>query len=306
LLNNPKIEKVIHGAENDISLMKRDFRFSFEGIFDTQIAARFLGRSEIGLRAMVEQEFQVRLSKKQQKGDWARRPLTPMQQQYATDDVNYLIALRDRLLGELRGMGRESWVREECEALILTPAAKVRETSAFLEIRGARDLDARELSVLRELFLLREGWAQRSDRPVFRVLCDNALLHLAVQRPRRSRSLRSVPDLPDRIRHTHAGEILSAIRRGEAVPETACPRFPPPQGRRKSALDEKRSDRLKEWRQHAAAEVGLDPGLLLPQRIIERIARHVPKQVSELEQIEGIRRWRVETFGEAICLALNS
>src|SRR5712691_4257261 len=97
LLADPAMVKVLHGADYDVTTLKRDFGFSFAGLFDTMIAARFLGLPEIGLQAVAKAELGVAISKDSQKDDWSRRPLTPTQEAYALADVHSLLALRGRL-----------------------------------------------------------------------------------------------------------------------------------------------------------------------------------------------------------------
>jgi hypothetical protein len=95
---------VLHGADYDVTTLKRDFGYSFASLFDTMIAARLLGRSEIGLAAVARDELGVALSKDSQKDDWSRRPLTPRQEAYALADVVHLVELRDpELVARHRG-----------------------------------------------------------------------------------------------------------------------------------------------------------------------------------------------------------
>ncbi|PYQ52611.1 MAG: hypothetical protein DMF78_10895 [Acidobacteria bacterium] len=116
LLADPGMVKVLHGADYDVTTLKRDFGFAFAGLFDTMIAARFLGLPEIGLQALLRTEFGIALTKESQKDDWSRRPLTPTQEAYALADVTHLIALYERLAARLETAGRREWVREESAA----------------------------------------------------------------------------------------------------------------------------------------------------------------------------------------------
>jgi ribonuclease D len=116
-LADPDITKVLHGADYDVTTLKRDFGFTFASLFDTMIAARFLGMPGIGLAAVAEAELGITLSKANQKDDWSRRPVTPQQEAYALADVQHLGALRERLEAKLAEKRRLEWVREECEVV---------------------------------------------------------------------------------------------------------------------------------------------------------------------------------------------
>ncbi len=303
ILADPAVEKVIHSAENDIATLKRDFKFEFASIFDTHVAARLCGRTEMGLEKLYEREIGITHFKTLQRCDWSRRPLTPAQEHYAAEDVRHLVALRDRLRAELRSLGREGWAREECEELRATPPAVPRESPDFLKAKGAVELSPRDLAVLRELFQLRDEWSRKADLPPFMVAADEALVAVAVRRPANQPSLARVPRLPARLKDRRAADVLAAVRRGEAVPEKDLPRRTRGPRLRMAREASARVDRLKAWRSEAAAKTALDPGVLLPQRLIERIAIDAPADRAALAAVPGLRRWRVEAFGEGILAA---
>src|SRR5206468_8065142 len=133
------IAKILHGADYDVTTLKRDFGFRFAGLFDTMTAARFLGRPQIGLQALAQAELGVALSKESQRDDWSRRPLSPTQEQYALADVAHLLVLQARLAGELRQLGRLAWVEEESDAVAaLEPARHGRDAEAYQKVKGMR------------------------------------------------------------------------------------------------------------------------------------------------------------------------
>jgi ribonuclease D len=306
VMADPKVEKVLHGADNDIMLLRRDFKFDFESVFDTQVAARFAGRQELGLQAVLETEFGVRLSKSLQRCDWSRRPMTPAQEKYAAEDVAHLVALRDRLLPELRSRGREAWAREEGQALAKLQPAPVREPADFLKAKGAFELDGRALAVLRELFALRDEWARNADLPLFKIVGDEPLVEIAQKRPGDAAGLSKIRGLSSYLKGRRAPDLLAAIRRGEAIQSDQLPTRTWTKRPKPVPGYSKRVDRIKAWRVDAAKKAGLEPGVLLPQRLIERISIDRPGDLAALAAIPDIRRWRAENFGEEILQAAKA
>jgi ribonuclease D len=300
LMADPQVTKVLHGADYDVTTLKRDFGFSFAGVFDTMIAARFLGLPEIGLQAVARRELGVELSKGSQKDDWSRRPLTPIQEAYALADVQHLLLIRARLEEQLRALGRLAWLEEECAAVAaLEPARRRKDPDAYQKVKGARRLSPRALAILRELFAWREARAEKTDTPAFKILGNETLLVLAAEPPRTREDLARLR-VPSRL---DSAELLDAVDRGSGVPESDLPRIP--REPRPSFSDEVRGrmERLKAWRAQEALAIELDPSVILPQRLIDRLAEQAPRAAETLEAVEGLRRWRIEAFGPALLRA---
>ena len=300
LLADPAVVKVLHGADYDVTTLKRDFGFAFAGLFDTMIAARFLGLPEIGLQALLRTEFGLALTKDSQKDDWSRRPLTPAQESYALADVAHLIALHDRLRERLAARGRLEWVREECAGVAaLEPARRGRDAEAWQKVKGARRLPRREQAVLRALFGWRDAVAERTDIPAFKILSSETLMELAARHPATLDELRAVKGISPRV-HRDAPAILEAIARAWALPEDALPVLPTSPRPVVSEPTRRRIASLRAWRATEAARLALDVSVVLPQRLLERVAELAPRSGSDLDTVEGLRRWRREAFGEAL------
>ena len=305
LFADPGIVKVLHAADNDLAYLKRLYGFTVVSLFDTAVAARLLGASALGLDGLLRDYLGIEPGKSRQKDDWSRRPLTPEQEAYALNDVLHLGALRSRLLEELAARGRAVWVEEECAALAaLDVVDKVVDPDAYLHLKGAKDLDRRGWAVLRELYQMREAMARELDRPPFMILGHEVLVALAVKRPRSLDEIAAVPGCSPRVVQRVGPAVLAAVVHGEAVPEgelpsrraTARPQIP--------AVARRRADALRAWRNTAARELGLDPGVLFPQRLIDRLAGDPPRDLGQLEQIDGVRRWRVELLGRDVLKVL--
>ena len=304
LLADPGVLKVLHGADYDVTTMKRDFGVRFAGLFDTMIAARFLGLPAVGLQALARAELGIELSKASQKDDWSRRPLTRKQEEYALSDVRHLIALQRRLAEQLLHKGRLDWVMEESEAVAdLEPARRRRDPDAYQSIKGARRLSRRGLAVLRELHAWRERQAEITDRPSFKILGNETLLALAENPPRSREELGRIRGLPPRIR-AEGKAILSALGRGLEVPDRHLPNLA---STRRPVVPEAarvRIETLRRWRAAEATRLALDPSVVLPQRLLERVAEAAPRDEAALAEVEGLRRWRVRSFGPALLTAM--
>ncbi|HEV8440825.1 MAG TPA: HRDC domain-containing protein [Methylomirabilota bacterium] len=298
LCADPGILKVFHAADNDLAYFKRLYGFTVVSLFDTALAARFLGVSALGLDALLERYLGTTPVKSRQKDDWSRRPLSPEQETYALNDVVHLVALRGALVEELRAKGRDAWVEEECAALAAQRVPdKAADPEAYLKLKGAKDLAPRSWAVLRELYQAREALALELDRPPFMIVSHEALVALAAKRPHHLDEVLAVPGCSPRVAGRAGRAILDAVARGEAVPDAALPsRRPAPRPHVPAAM-RRRADALRAWRSEAARELGLDPGVLFPQRLIDRLATEPPGDLVALEQVEGVRRWRVKLFG---------
>ena len=300
LMADPALVKVLHGADYDVTTLKRDFGFEFAGLFDTMIAARFLGRAQFGLQALAAAELGVTLSKDSQTDDWSRRPLTPRQESYAADDVRHLLVLRERLEAALLAAGRLDWVLEECAAVAALPAAeRRRDAQAFLRLKGATKLARRSLAVLREAWAWREAQAEESDIPSFKLVSTEALLELAQSPPASEAELRARRGLSPRLKG-RLGGLLEAVRRGQSVPPDQWPEVPRSPRPVIPAEVQARVQRLRAWRQEEGARLALDISLVLPQRLIDKLAEAAPRSLDDLRRVEGLREWRCRTWGEAL------
>ena len=143
VMANPRIRKVLHGADYDIRSLYRDFNIAVRNLFDTELASRFLGIRESGLDAVLQARFGVHLDKKYQRKDWSKRPLPQAMMDYAAGDVHHLLPLAALLENELLAKGRLSWVREECDVLRQVRSPEQNNAPLFLHFKGAGRLRRR-------------------------------------------------------------------------------------------------------------------------------------------------------------------
>jgi ribonuclease D len=298
---------VLHAGDNDLTHLKRRYAFRFGRIFDTSLAARFLGARALGLDVLLARYLGVTLPPSHQKDDWSARPLSPAQEQYAAADVLYLLPLKDRLVADLAAAGRLAWVEEESAALAEEPVAeRAPDPDAYLRVKGARELKPRQQAILRELWQARERLACEADRPPFKVLGDAALLALAQAAPATRAELAAVPGCSARVAERWGPALLEAIARAQALREDELP-VPsrPPRPPALPGAVRRRIEALRRWRATAAPPTGLEPGVLLPNRLIRSIAEAAPRDLTALAAVEGVHRWRVDAFGREILAALR-
>lgn len=298
-LADPRILTVLHGADYDIRSLHRDFGIEVSSLFDTMIAARFLGIAEFGLAALLKARFAVELNKKYQKADWSRRPLSAEMCDYAMADTAYLLPLHDQIRDELEQKGRLSWLEEECR-LVCRARVTEKEGPLFLSCKGAGRLKGRALAILEELLRLRDRQARELDRPPFKVISAETLLDVAEKRPRNLNELAEIKGMTPGQIHRHGEGILAAISTALALPEDELPRFPrklreePTDGAKESLK------RLKRWREQKSASLGLESGVVAPNWLLEGIADAQPASVAALDGIAGMREWQKQLYGEEI------
>ena len=256
-LVNPEIVVVMHGSDYDIRSLHRDFGIEVTNLFDTMIAARFLGIGEFGLAALLKARFGIELDKKYQKADWSKRPLSREMCAYASADTSDLLLLYDQFREELVQKGRLEWLEEEGR-IVCQARVSEKDGPLFLYCKGASKLRGHSLAILEELLQLRDRQSELLDRPPFKVLSADTLIDVAENRPRSLHDLSLFKGMTPGQLQRHGAGILSAVERGIATPEANLPRFP--RGARKEVLErvKERLKNLKSWRERCSRELGLD------------------------------------------------
>lgn len=306
VLTDPKVEVIFHDADYDLRILDRDYGLRAHRLFDTRIAAQLLGEPAIGLAALLEKYLGVKLDKKHQRADWSKRPLTSDMLDYAAMDTRYLPQLRDELRRQLEEKGRLSWAEEEftrLEDLRWTPPNT--NGDSYLRIKGARLLSRRGLALLRELAHWRDEVASEMDRASFRVMPNEALLAIAGGGTKDKEELKKMAGISPRLVETRGDSLVAAVERGLALPEKELPRFPRGERRTPDPSFEARVEKLKQVRNKAATELGLDPGVLAPKGTLEAVARANPKDMKQMAAVSDVRKWQVEVLGKDFLGALH-
>ncbi len=304
IIANRRIEKVMHGADYDGRMIMRHLGVRPENIFDTMLASQILGKKRVGLAPLLEEYFGVTLDKRHQRADWSKRPLSPELLEYAAMDVRFLLPLHRELVKQLRKMGRLPWALEEFRLLEKGLEPLPERPSSHQRIKGARGLEPQERAILDSLLKWRDMVARRRDLPPFKIVPNHCLLELARLKPDSWQALRDSKILsPHNLEH-YGASLLKAIARGERTPlQERTPRAK--DGVRRNPGTEKRINRLKVWRANFSRYAGIDPGVLLPNSVLESIAALNPREMDDLENSGLLKHWQLHLFGEELVQILK-
>ncbi len=296
LFANAHIEKIFHAAEYDLICLNRDFGFTFSNLFDTMQAARILGYEKVGLDALLAERFSLTVNKRFQKADWGARPLALDLLEYARFDTRYLIPLRDQLKEELEAVGRWALAREDFGRACCFNGEQVDPAEAWERFASRRDLNLRQLTILRELCAFRERVAERLDRPPFKVVGDDKLIALSRAAPDTKEGLEAA-GLSERQIERWGHELLSAVARGMESPLVS--RRP---AKRPDEAVLNRLEALKQWRKKIAQEMGVESDIVLPRPYLFTLAERGGR---DLNAILASSPSRLEQYGEQILKILG-
>jgi len=306
------VELVLHAGAQDLAILRRQFGALPEKVFDTQIAAAFLGYGHsIGYARLVEKCSSVRLKRSQAYTDWSKRPLDSVQLEYALDDVRYLLPIRDRLTAELDRLGRTTWAHDEFAGARQTGLADAEPREQWRRLSGLRATGRRELGVLQELAAWREEEARRRDIPRQRVIPDRVLLEIGRRMPAQAAELEGTRGLHPRELQRSGAAIIAALERGRERPADDLPK-----SRRRSRLDDNPDIAVAAALAHTylktrARDLGLSSQLLANRKDLEILVRLLAENGDPDAALAGegpdggrnirlLEGWRREVAGDEI------
>jgi ribonuclease D len=256
---------VLHASQQDLEVLRYAVGEVPSRLFDTQLAAGFIGYSTPSLAALAQSQLKVTLSKGDRMTDWMRRPLTASQCSYARSDVAYLEQLFERISSRVDQLGRSSWVSEACEELRLRPWGESNPEDAWLRIKDARALKGEARGVAQALAAWRERRAMATNIPLRRVMSDMALLGIAQAAPRSTEDLAHARGVDERyLSGSIAREILAAVKEGrERIVELDSQAHDPLEKRLRPAVT-----LVTAWIGELARTAEIDPMLVATNRDI--------------------------------------
>jgi ribonuclease D len=287
-----------HALSADLKIFADRYGLVPSRVFDTQIAASFLGYGmQISLADLVRSVCDVRLAKSQTVSDWSARPFSERQIEYLIDDVVHLLPIYDALLPRLEGKGRYEWVFEECAELGDVERYRMDERRAYLRIPGAMRMSRRELGILNELVKLRDAVARDRDLPVRYVLPDDVVAGLAATKPAKTDDFAQLRRFDGGMKRQLGAAILEAVARGQALSEDELPQRPV---RNAAPARDALVSLLGAAIAEIAREAELPSSLLVPRAALERLAREIPPDRESFERVLALQPWRLSLVAEPL------
>ncbi|MCE2959491.1 MAG: ribonuclease D [Akkermansiaceae bacterium] len=275
----------MHGADYDMTMLKREFGRLPKHIYDTQIGARLLGVEKFGLGNLVEHYFGIVLSKSSQKADWGKRPLSPTMVEYALNDVRYLLEMGDKIVSKLKELDRYSWFLESCESAKNKVEERDESRDEAWRISGAGKLSPYGLACLRGLWHWRDKEAEAWDRPSFMVAPNRQLLEWCAL---------MIDNKPIHLPHHFRADRIKRFKKMQeavqALPENEWPTRPVGLRRKKDRLFDERVDALIAQRNKVANDLEIDGSLIASRAVIESIA------ANEAKPTELLMKWQLKVL----------
>ena len=299
VMADPGTVKVIHSATNDIGIINREVGGPLTSVFDTQLAAAFLGYGQqCSLGKLLRKVCGISPKKRFSLSDWSSRPLARKQVEYALDDVRWLLELYGKLRDRLEQSGRLAWFQSEARDLCDPDRYGVDLEKIFRRARSSGKLKKHSLPVLWALVRWREERAMESDRPRKRILRDFQLARIAGMAPRDRESMNTLRGIPSGFLQKYGDEVLQVVAGALENPPEDVP--PPPSHPRSRRGSPARRDMLRIFLGREAERLGIARPLLLPKAAQRELAADPPRNMEELRRVEGMTGWRADLLGESI------
>ncbi len=299
---NPRKTFIVHSAANDLGQLWQQFGITIASVFDTQIAARLIGMDRTSLSYILENQFEIKQSKKPQNSDWGHRPLSQSQLKYACQDVAFLGLLYRRLLHALRVRNQIPEAMDIMQEVVRRDYSRFGSpVKAFWEHKATKRVPLSLMNVYRSLWNWREEAARTADYPRFKILGDKALLILTREQPADQEALKQTQCLTPAEFRRYGPELLGAIARGQ---KERIPLQPPVSNLNTSTQEVQQQanlfEELRRWRFATSRARGLDPDIILSKYALEVISEDPPLTFEALARRNLLGDWKLQRYGREL------
>jgi ribonuclease D len=286
---------VVHAGRQDVAILRRTWQADVTNVFDTQVAAGFLGMgNQEGYESLARRVLGVQLRGGEGFTRWDKRPLTERQLAYAADDARCLLTLGAAIVRELDELGRLEWAREECRQVEQSNDERSPER-AYERLPNLRRLDGKQRAVARRLCEWREAVAREVDRPPSSLVPDQTLIQLARRKPKDKDGLEQIRGLPQQTLHRRTRELLDAIAAGTRDEPLDGPPSPP----QREAAEAPVVSLAQALVRHRSRESKIATELIATQSELTAAVGAL-RRGEQPDDIRVLRGWRYELVGQEL------
>lgn len=298
VLTDSHVVKIFHASSQDIEILYHETGVVPTPVFDTQVAAALLGKTQQASYAAIVQSFcQVTLPKKDSFTDWSRRPLSASQVEYAADDVTYLPRIYRDMKGKLEEKGRLSWLDDAFEEISNPKKYEIDPRARFRKLKRVNQLSIHQMAAAREFAAWREERAQKLNIPRKWVVSDEQIVEACRREPRNLDELYMVRGMRESLKPADARRVLQLIKVGLTCPEDELPNIHPVQ--RNEANVDIAVDLMNAIVRLRARENHIAPQTLAPHAELMKLAR------GHMDECELLKGWRYHVVGKELSELLD-
>ncbi|HYI36403.1 MAG TPA: HRDC domain-containing protein [Thermoleophilaceae bacterium] len=296
VLADPDIEVIMHAGRQDVAILRRTWDTEITSVFDTQVAAGFLGfGNQEGYEQLVRRVLGVRLRGGEGFTRWDKRPLTDKQISYAADDARCLLSLGETLERQLQERGRAEWAREESRLVEASDDVRSAER-AYERLPKIGRLDHKGRAVAMRLAIWRDEVARGLDRPPASVLPDQVLVELARRTPKDRAGLDNIRGLPQQTQHRRGAELVEQI----AIGREEEPPPPPAAAPKRDSAEAPLISLAQAVVRHRSRESGVATELIATQSELASLVGAIRRN-QDGDGVRALAGWRRELVGQELC-----
>lgn len=292
-LTSPDVVKIFHASSQDIEILYHETGVVPRPVFDTQVAAALLGKSQqASYSSLVSSYCSVNLPKKDSFTDWSQRPLKDSQIRYAADDVVYLPQIYYDMVEVLNEKNRLHWLDEAFEEISSPEKYEIKPKERYRKLRRVNQLNAQQMAAAREFAAWRELKAQKINVPRKWIVSDEQIVEACRREARTIDELFMVRGMRESLRAEDARQAVACIKKG-----LSCPKEQLPQVHEKPKNEHNVDivvDLMNAVVHLRARENHIAPQTLAPQAELMKLAR------GHDDECELLKGWRYKVIGKEL------
>lgn len=292
-LTSSDVVKIFHASSQDIEILYHETGVVPRPVFDTQVAAALLGKSQqASYSSLVSSYCSVNLPKKDSFTDWSQRPLKDSQIRYAADDVVYLPQIYYDMVEVLNEKNRLHWLDEAFEEISSPEKYEIKPEERYRKLRRVNQLNARQMAAAREFAAWRELKAQKINVPRKWIVSDEQIVEACRREARTIDELFMVRGMRESLRAEDARQAVACIKKG-----LSCPKEQLPQVHEKPKNEHNVDivvDLMNAVVHLRARENHIAPQTLAPQAELMKLAR------GHDDECELLKGWRYKVIGKEL------